>query len=386
VNQDFRESTIEEMCNVEYGTRVVRKKDAGTIYPVYGGGGETFFLDTFNRENRVVVARFAMSEKCTRRVLGKFALNDSGLTLSPKDTSKLRQDYLDYYILSLNNQIYESARGTAQKNLDVPAFRQMKVIYPTSIEKQQEIVKKLDRAFAEIDLSGIHLRKRVSSYCLLEEAFINERLRQNCESFTSKKLSDITSKIGSGATPRGGEESYKSEGISLIRSLNVYDDGFREKKLAFIDEVQAKALANVEIKTGDVLINITGASIARTCIAPKEYLPARVNQHVSIIRPKPEIISTEYLHFLLRSQRMKSSLLGVGNSGGSTRQALTKVDLENTIIEFPPDLENQKEAVDELKSFGDLSKTFMNNLSKLESLYSDLQNSLLISELSGSII
>jgi restriction endonuclease S subunit len=83
---------------------------------------------------------------------------------------------------------------------------------------------------------------------------------------------------------------------------------------------------------------------------------------------------------------MKSSLLGVGNSGGSTRQALTKVDLENTIIEFPPDLENQKEAVDELKSFGDLSKTFMNNLSKLESLYSDLQNSLLISELSGSII
>jgi type I restriction enzyme S subunit len=139
VNQDFRESTIEEMCNVEYGTRVVRKKDAGTIYPVYGGGGETFFLDTFNRENRVVVARFAMSEKCTRRVLGKFALNDSGLTLSPKDTSKLRQDYLDYYILSLNNQIYESARGTAQKNLDVPAFRQMKVIYPTSIEKQQEI-------------------------------------------------------------------------------------------------------------------------------------------------------------------------------------------------------------------------------------------------------
>jgi type I restriction enzyme S subunit len=199
-------------------------------------------------------------------------------------------------------------------------------------------------------------------------------------------LSDITSKIGSGATPRGGEESYKSEGISLIRSLNVYDDGFRDRKLAFIDDVQAKALANVEVKTGDVLLNITGASIARTCIAPQEYLPARVNQHVSIIRPKPEIISSEYLHFLLRSQKMKSSLLGVGNSGGSTRQALTKVDLENTIIEFPPEVENQKKVVDELKLFRDLSQTYMNNLRKLESLYSDLQNSLLISELSGSVI
>ena len=56
----FREESIESLCNVEYGTRVVRKRDAGTIYPVYGGGGETFFLDSFNREDRVVVARFAI--------------------------------------------------------------------------------------------------------------------------------------------------------------------------------------------------------------------------------------------------------------------------------------------------------------------------------------
>ena len=147
-----REGTIEELCNVEYGTRVVRKRDSGTIYPVYGGGGETFFLDTYNREDRVVIARFAMSEKCTRRVLGKFALNDSGLTLSSRDQAVLRQDFLDYYILSLNDQIYQSARGTAQKNLDVPAFRQMKITYPVSLKKQREIVEKLDKALAEVDL------------------------------------------------------------------------------------------------------------------------------------------------------------------------------------------------------------------------------------------
>lgn len=145
------EATIEDLCNVEYGTRVVRKKDAGTNYPVYGGGGQTFFLDSFNREDRVVIARFAMSEKCTRRVIGKFALNDSGLTLSPKDKSILRQDFLDYYVLSLNDKIYGCGRGTAQKNLDVPAFRQMNVCYPVSLDTQREIVEKLDLAFAEID-------------------------------------------------------------------------------------------------------------------------------------------------------------------------------------------------------------------------------------------
>jgi len=80
----IKTSTIGELCNVEYGTRVTRKKDGGKIYPVYGGGSETFFIDKTNRKNKVVIARFAMSEKCTRFIKGNFFLNDSGLTLSPK--------------------------------------------------------------------------------------------------------------------------------------------------------------------------------------------------------------------------------------------------------------------------------------------------------------
>ena len=81
--------------------------------------------------------------------------------------------------------------------------------------------------------------------------------------WTRKPLRDVTTKIGSGATPLGGEEAYKTDGISLIRSLNVYDDGFRDRKLARLDEEQAARLSNVVVETGDVLLNITGASVAR---------------------------------------------------------------------------------------------------------------------------
>ena len=63
-----------EVCDINYGTRVVQKKDGGSIYPVYGGGGATFRMDTYNREDCLVVARFAMSPKCTRIVKGKFFL------------------------------------------------------------------------------------------------------------------------------------------------------------------------------------------------------------------------------------------------------------------------------------------------------------------------
>ena len=160
-----------------------------------------------------------------------------------------------------------------------------------------------------------------------------------------KRLGDVTTKIGSGATPRGGDESYKAEGISLIRSLNVYDDGFREAKLARIDNEQADGLSNVVVEPHDVLLNITGASVARCCRAPADFLPARVNQHVSIIRPVQEKLDSDFLHYLLISKTYKDRLLHTGEEGGSTRQAITKAQLQEFVVEFPESLAEQQRIV-----------------------------------------
>src|ERR1035437_1723632 len=153
--------------------------------------------------------------------------------------------------------------------------------------------------------------------------------------WVTKRLGDVTIKIGSGATPLGGEEAYKKSGICLIRSLNVHDWGFKEANLAHIDDVQAARLSNVVVEAGDVLLNITGASVARCCLAPSEFLPARVNQHVSIIRPAKDHLSPALLHYLLISKTYKDRLLHTGEEGGSTRQALTKAQLQDFVIEYP---------------------------------------------------
>src|SRR5688572_26950838 len=91
------------------------------------------------------------------------------------------------------------------------------------------------------------------------------------------KLGDVAEKIGSGATPRGGKESYLEQGdISLIRSQNVLDFSFSKNGLAYISEEQAYDLRNVIVEKDDVLLNITGDSVARVCQVPEEILPARV--------------------------------------------------------------------------------------------------------------
>src|SRR5262245_52641837 len=99
------------------------------------------------------------------------------------------------------------------------------------------------------------------------------------------KVGEITSKVGSGATPNGGQESYHSLGIPLIRSQNVHFNGFREEGLVYLSQEQADELAGATVRHGDVLLNITGASIGRVTVAPAHMDGARVNQHVCIIRP-----------------------------------------------------------------------------------------------------
>src|ERR671925_59118 len=108
-----------------------------------------------------------------------------------------------------------------------------------------------------------------------------------------RRLGEFSLKIGSGATPMGGEASYLPRRLNwaLVRSQNVFDRRFSEEGLAYISDEQAARLSGVEIQPRDILLNITGDGITfgRACEAPARILPAVVNQHVSIIRVDPNV-------------------------------------------------------------------------------------------------
>lgn len=146
------------------------------------------------------------------------------------------------------------------------------------------------------------------------------------------KMMDICSKIGSGATPRGGKEAYCEKGVSLIRSQNVLDFEFLENGLAHINFEQAQRLNNVEVQKGDILLNITGDSVARACMMEDVFLPARVNQHVAIVRGEKNKVLNSYLLYYL--QLIKEKLLQLA-SAGATRNALTKGMIEQLELDLP---------------------------------------------------
>jgi type I restriction enzyme S subunit len=153
------------------------------------------------------------------------------------------------------------------------------------------------------------------------------------ESWRVVKLGDVCSKIGSGATPRGGGAVYVAEGTAFIRSQNVYDNELSDDGLARIDDDAAEQLKGVEVHQGDVLLNITGDSILRTCCAPVRVLPARVSQHVAIIRPKRDLDSL-FLQKYLTLSSVKEYMLG--HSAGGTRKAITKGHIQEFLVPMPP--------------------------------------------------
>lgn len=150
--------------------------------------------------------------------------------------------------------------------------------------------------------------------------------------WSHKALLQLTDKIGSGSTPRGGKEVYLEEGVALIRSQNVYDSLLVWDGLARISDEAAAQLRGVTVQEEDVLLNITGASILRTCVVEPDVLPARVNQHVAIIRAKAGV-PPRFIHMHLLRPDIKNYLLGL--NAGASREAITKAHIESLVLLTP---------------------------------------------------
>lgn len=167
------------------------------------------------------------------------------------------------------------------------------------------------------------------------------------EGWVAAALGTVTTKIGSGATPRGGSAAYASTGIPLIRSQNIYFDAFRDDGLVYLGRQQAAALDGVTVKSADVLLNITGASIGRACVAPERMTNARVNQHVAIIRPKEGSIIPLMLAMYLESPSVQMRINT--EEYGVTRQALTKAWIEGLEVPIAP-LSEQRRIVEKVEA------------------------------------
>ena len=358
---------LEEVAEIQYGTRVVQKRDGGSIYPVYGGGGATFKMDTYNRENCLVVARFAMSPKCTRIVSGKFFLNDSGLTLKSIDTNKLSQEYLEKNILGHNDEIYLLSNGMAQKNLDMKAFRNLLIKYPTSLSKQQKIVSELDL------LSGVIEKQKAQ----LEEL---DRLAQSIfydmfgDPVTNEKgwnINVISDLFKVKSSKRVYQNEQTSEGIPFLRVSDILlmeEDNVLKPSL-YISESKYNELSRMHLVPlpGDLLLTARG-TLGKVYIIKKGDRFYFQDGMITWLDNKENKMVSLFCKYLIENQHFHEEL--IKSASISTVAFISITKLSNTKIISPP-LSLQQDFAAKIEAIEAMKAKVRQSLKEAETLFNE---------------
>ena len=353
-------STIINSCTIEYGTRVVRKRDGGSIYSVYGGGGATFYMNTYNRQDCLVIARFAMSQKCTRFVQGKFFLNDSGLTLRSNNTTLL-QRFLDWQIIYNNDLIYSLGKGSAQKNLDMNDFKNIKLKYPKSLSEQQRIVEILDAEFAKIDALKANAEKSLQAAKDLFQSALKQALepKKNWECKTVAEISENLDYKRIPVTKKDREDGiYPYYGASGI--VDYVKEYLFDEDLLLVSEDGANLIA----RSTPIAFSVSGK--------------IWVNNHAHVLR-FPTMDLQRFVEYFFANYDLSDYITG------AAQPKLTQKALNSIIIEYPSDKEELAAIISRLDNLDERCKALQENYRKTIALCEDLKQALLRKAFNGEL-
>ena len=373
----FELRKLEDVCDILDHMRIPitsRDRKEGP-YPYYGANGIQDYIDDYIFDDELVLlaedgGNFGSKEKpIAYRISGKTWVNNHAHVLKPKNIIDV--DYLCYSLMYYD--VSGLVNGATRQKLTQSEMRKINIRY-RSLEKQRQMVFEI-KLISNIISSREH---QLSNLNLLVKSRFIEMFGDpvlNNKGWPVKKLKQLTSKISSGNTPKGGREVYVSEGITFFRSQNVWRNYFDMSDIAYIDEATHKKMADTSLKHGDLLITKTGrfntenSSLGRTALFLGENDSANINGHVYLVRLKAGISHQFVLHILISNQFR--DLIRKVCVGGIDKRQLNKNHIEDFPIIIPP-LEQQEKYADFVKQVDKSKLAIQQSLYELETLKKSL--------------
>ncbi|MFA5702016.1 MAG: restriction endonuclease subunit S [Advenella sp.] len=338
-------------------------------FPVIGSGGQFTFSSSYMFDKpSVLLGRKGTIDK-------PLYIDEPFWTVDTMYYTKMQKDIDAKYFYYLSSTILFNrySTNTALPSMTQENLNNFEFAVPPSIFERKKIREFLDHETVKIDTL---IEKQQQLIELLKEkrqAVISHAVTKGLDPNVPMKDSGVewlgevpahwsvtkigfhALKIGSGKTPKGGAEIYQENGVLFLRSQNIYNDGLKigKSESVFISEQIHEEMATTHVFSGDILLNITGGSIGRSCLVPENFCAANVNQHVCIIRVPKKI--QEYLSFVMVSNLIQDQI-NLMQTGGN-REGLNFEQIAKFTFCLPPD--NELEYI---------IKTIKNNLSKLNNL------------------
>ncbi len=348
---EWEEKTLDAVCEMQAGKFVAASEIAATqadgLFPCFGGNGLRGYTKTFNQTGRYsLIGRQGALCGNVNLVDGDFYATEHAVVTTPK--AGISTDWLFYNLCLLN--LNRFATGQAQPGLSVEVLEKVACVVPNDKNEQQRIadcLSSLDDLITAETHALIALKTHKKG--LMQQLFprageTQPRLRfpefQDAGEWEGGELGAKASKVGSGITPTGGEKNYKQAGRPFVRSQNVGWGILFLDDVAYIDEETHASFDSTEIQVRDVLLNITGASIGRSAVADERIAAGNVNQHVCIIRTRPNDLDPFFLNQYLISQRGQKQIDSF--QAGGNRQGLNFAQIRSFAIPLPPTLAEQQ--------------------------------------------
>ncbi|WP_394531816.1 hypothetical protein C1N83_00155 [Priestia aryabhattai] len=401
---DWEVKKIKDVCDIIGGGTPSRSKmeyyESGTIPWIKTGElNQKYILDAKERiteialqessarlipENSVLIAMYGATTGRISITKIEVATNQACCAMISK--GEFDPEFL-YYSLTLNKKkIIAMGIGGAQLNISQQVIRDLEIPFPSQGEqyKISSILSSVDEVIANTEsiIEQVEKVKRGLMEQLFTKGFGHKKFKRTNMGeipweWEVLSFNDVLSFIGSGITPKGGSNVYQLEGISFIRSQNVYSDGLRLDNLVFISDVIHEKMRRSKVQEHDVLLNITGASIGRCAYVPSGFGEANVNQHVCILRSNGKVHYKFFSYFInsLLGQRQISS-----KQNGQTREGLNYQQIRAFKIPVPPMAEQEKIS-NIIESFNQKANNERKKLNTLLYLRNGLMQRLLTGEI-----
>jgi len=372
----WRVQPLADVCEVKNNRRrpITSSDRESGPYPYYGASGVVDLIHDYIFDERLLLvgedgAKWGAFEKTAFIAEGKYWVNNHAHVLKVTEVS---DSLLENYLTMLD--IGPFVTGAAPPKLTLAKLKSIPIPVPPSSAEQQKIADCLTSLDEVIAAQGRKVEAlKTHKRGLMQQLFPREgetrpRLRfpefRDAPEWREAALGPLTSKVGSGVTPRGGDANYKAHGRPFVRSQNVGWGLLLLDDIAFIDESTHASFLGTEIMESDVLLNITGASIGRSAVADERISGGNVNQHVCIIRVKRDELDPVLLNQFLISERGQEQIDSF--QAGGNRQGLNFAQIRSFQIPLPPTIDEQQCIADCLSSLDTRIAAESNQLTALK--------------------
>ena len=258
------------------------------------------------------------------------------------DQNKINPKFFIYY--SQSSQYSETIEplitGSTRQRISREKLGSVKIPLP-DLETQQDIVERLDNAFAELDLLDENLQLIDVKANELLQSLQSEVLTSIESEWEAIKLGDLGNWI-TGSTPSTTNKEFWGNEVPFVTPADLSASGELGKIGRQISKLGSEQVRVVTAPS--VLLVCIGATLGKVAWTNHTIT---TNQQINALQVDAKKANTKFAMYLLSSPSMQKKLWD--SSTGTTVPILNKGNLESIVVSLPS-LEKQNEIVEKLDS------------------------------------